>query len=748
MTRTLKKARKRERSPQAVHIGQTLDNAFRLHRSGRATEASVLYARVLQLKPRHFTALHMLGVARLQQGDCAEALRLIDAALQIEPRSADALSNRGVALRSLDRLDEALASFETALATNPRQADALVNRASISLQLGRFAEALRSSDEALALDPGNRLALAAKGDALFRLGRSEEAVACFERLLLLVPGNIETLHGLAMASARLGRFEAARHYFDEVLVRASDHADALSGRGQVLLKLDQAEQALPDFERVVALRPLDADAFFHRGLALGSLERCEEALEDLDRALLLAPQRAEIQVVHGTTLMLLERGTEALASLDKALAADPDNLVGLNNRGKALHQLRRFDEAIACFDKVLALAPYRAITLSDRGVSLAELDRYEEALAHQERALRIEPDSVLPLIRRGNVLVKLARMQEALASFNEAVAIEPENADANFNAALVRLTLGDFRQGWKQYGYRWEKKEHPVPRPSYPRPIWDGEQDLQGKVILLAAEQGHGDTIQFIRYAPLLARLGATVILGAHRPLTVLLQSVPGLSLAMTDGETLPHFDLYCPLMSLPIIFGTELATIPANVPYIWPRDDRIAKWRDRIPESSKLRVGICWAGTNLHLNNRRRSVSLERFATILSVPGVEFISLQKDVGESEPALLREYGVIQLGQEFVDFADTAAVISMLDLVISVDTSVAHLAGAMAKAVGVLIPFSPDFRWLLDRTDTPWYPTMRLLRQLAPGDWDAPLMRLRDELAGVVASRQAQATTPG
>jgi len=733
MARTLAKARKTKLPDKS--IGQAIDQAIRFHRIGRTSEASALYEQVLQIRPRHFAALHLLGVVRQQQDNSGEALWLIDAALRIEPRSADALSNRGVALRSLNRLDEALVSFEAALAIDPRQIDAHVNRASILLVVRRFEQALQSSDKALALNADNRMALAAKGEALFHLGRSEEALPCFEMLLILAPGDVETLRGLAMISERLGRFEAARHYYDEVLARAPDRADALSGRGQVLSKLDQPERALADFDRVVALRPDDADAFFQRGLALGALERCAPAFEDFDRALSLAPQRPDIQAVHGTTLMLLERSDEALASLDKALAADPNNLVGLNNKGKALHQLGRYVEAIACFDRVLELCPDRAGTLSDRGVSLAELDRFEDALAHQARAIRIEPHSALAHVRRGNVLVKLARMEEALASFNQAVALESENPDANFNASLARLSLGDFRDGWKQYVYRWDRKEHPVPRPNYPRPIWNGE-NIQGKVILLAAEQGHGDTIQFIRYAPLVANLGAKVILGVHRPLTVLMQTVPGVSLAMTDGEELPHFDLYCALMSLPIVFGTELATIPANVPYIKPPDDRIAKWRDRLPEGGRLRVGICWAGTNLHMNNRRRSVSLERFARILSVPNIDFVSLQKDVGEGDPAILQGLGVSQLGSEFVDFADTAAVISLLDLVISVDTSVAHLAGAMGKAVGVLIPFSPDFRWLLDRTYTPWYPTMRLFRQSANGDWDGVIERLREELAEV------------
>jgi len=317
--------------------------------------------------------------------------------------------------------------------------------------------------------------------------------------------------------------------------------------------------------------------------------------------------------------------------------------------------------------------------------------------------------------------------------------MEPENAEANFNAAITRLCVGDFREGWKQYEYRWEKKDFAKPRHEFSQRLWRGKEDLRGKTVFLQAEQGLGDTINFMRYAPLVASLGAKVILGVQAPLKSIAWTVPGVSLVLSDGEALPDFDLYCPLLSLPLAFETEITTVPTNIPYVLPHKDRLAKWRERLPANGRLRVGICWAGSNAHLNDRNRSMSLERFAKILSVPGLEFISIQKEVTEVQAAMLREHGVVQLGHEFSDFADTAAVVAMLDLVISVDTSIVHLAGAMGKAVAVLIPFSPDFRWLLDRTDSPWYPTMRLFRQTAIGDWDGPLARLREELA--VAARR-------
>jgi hypothetical protein len=406
----------------------------------------------------------------------------------------------------------------------------------------------------------------------------------------------------------------------------------------------------------------------------------------------------------------------------------------LVHRGNAFIKDKRFAEALNSYDKALATSPDHVAALTDRGVALAELDRFDEALAAHERALHIEPHVVAGHVNRGNALLKLTRMEEALESYTKALSMDPANVDANFNAALTRLCIGDFAEGWKQYECRWEKKEFAEQRRGFLQPMWRGEKDLKGKTVLLLAEQGLGDTIQFVRYAPLVAALGAKVIAGVPASLKALVSSVPGVSQVLTDGEPVPAFDLQCPMLSLPLAFETEIATIPANIPYLRPDRGRVAKWNAKLPDNGRLRAGVCWAGNSKHQNDRNRSLPLERLAPVLSAPGVDFVSVQKEVTESDAALLRDHGVVQLGQEFADFSDTAAVVAMLDLIVAVDTSVAHLAGAMGKVVALLVPFSPDWRWLLDRTDSPWYPTMRLFRQNAVGDWSSPIERLRKELA--------------
>ncbi len=516
-------------------------------------------------------------------------------------------------------------------------------------------------------------------------------------------------------------------------------ADARMNYGVILLALERHEEALASFDQVLALRGGDAVLHYNRGNVLKSLDRNEEALASFDRALALAPDLAAAHHNRGSTLANLERLEEALASFDRALALKPelpDRIQALNNRGKMLARLRCFDEALASYDAVLALAPDHVDAHTRRGVALAELGRYDEAQAAYAAALRLDPDYLDAFLNRGNAYASLNQYGAALADYAVVTTRQPDHADANFNEALVRLCLGDFGRGWTKYEYRWLCKWYASRRPKIPRPVWRGEEDLRGKTILLSAEQGMGDAIQFVRYAPLVAARGAKVLVGVHQPLAAVMTSVTGVAQVIANGETLPAFDLYCPLLSLPLVFGTELSTIPSTVPYISPPPERVTRWQGCVPKNGRLRIGVCWAGSILHPGDQRRSIPLEKFATILSVSGVDFISLQKEVSEQDGKILRDHGVIALGQHFDDFADTAAVMTMLDLIISVDTSVVHLAGAMAKAVAVLIPFSPDFRWLLERTDSPWYPTMRLFRQTSIGDWSGPLEQLRRELEAV------------
>jgi tetratricopeptide (TPR) repeat protein len=493
---------------------------------------------------------------------------------------------------------------------------------------------------------------------------------------------------------------------------------------------------------ILATDPQHFDTLHLLGLLRHQQGQNAEALRLVGAVLKRAPRSAEILNNYGLILAGLARHEEALACFEDALANHADYLHALKNRAASLKRLGRNEQALAAYEVVLATKADDADALNEFGGFHVRLGRPDAAIACYDKALTIAPRIVELHINKGSALVALNRFQEALECFAAGIAIAPERAEAHHKASLVSLRLGDFKHGWREYEWRWWTERAPKKR-DVTAPLWLGTQPISGKTILLQAEQGFGDTINFVRYAPLVAALGATVILEVPSPLKAIAATVPGVSSVLGDGDPVPDVDFHCPLLSLPLAFQTELPTIPANTPYIRAHEARLAAWRNRLLQNGRLRVGICWAGSNMHLSDHNRSIAIERFSEILSLPDLDFIGVQKEVSAPQAAILRRHHVLSLGQDFKDFADTAAVLAQLDLLISVDTSVAHLAGAMGKAVALLLPFSSDWRWLHDRADSPWYPTMRLFRQAAIGDWSGPLERLRRELADAAAAHQAK-----
>ena len=490
-------------------------------------------------------------------------------------------------------------------------------------------------------------------------------------------------------------------------------------------RLDEAEQI---YSAILTATPEQRDALHLLGVVRHQQGRNVEALQLVGAALKAAPNSADILNNHGRVLGALGRHEEALARFEEVLAIHGDHVHALSNRADTLAQLGRYQEALAVCERVLALKPDHLVTLNKSGGLHMRLGRVDAAIACYDRALAIEPTRAELHINKGKALRAVNRFEDALASFEAAAETEPGRVEAHWNAGLVRLRLGDFKAGWKDYEWRWRKADWAGLRRDFAAPLWLGEQPVEGKTILLHAEQGLGDTIQFVRYVPLIARRGATVILECQAGLVELLRNIEGLARIVARGDLLPAFDLHCPLLSLPLAFETELATIPANSPlHSAARPKRIARWRRRLPHNGRLRVGICWAGNPDHLNDRNRSIPLERFATLLAAPGVDFVSLQRDVTRSR--MRRSCVTVAWLSSARSFRilPTPPPSSRCSIWSSPSIpSVAHLAGAMGKADGVLVPFSPDWRWLLDRTDSPWYPTMRLFRQTAIGDWDGPL----------------------
>ena len=434
----------------------------------------------------------------------------------------------------------------------------------------------------------------------------------------------------------------------------------------------------------------------------------------------------------GLALHAAGRFEEAVTSHRSALSIAPDHPEILYNLANACLELGRIDEALANYDSVLAKNPSHAGALVNRGNTLLRFNRPADALASYDRALAALPGHPQILTNRGHALRRLDRPSEALADFEAAVAAAPQFAEAHFEAAMTRLTLGDFDAGWKAYEWRWKTASFAGRRRQLRAPLWLGDSPVAGKTILLHAEQGLGDTIQFIRYAPLLASRGAKVVCEVQPELQSLLSRLDGIDI-VAQGERLPSFDLHCPLLSLPLAFATRPETIPAFVPYLTAPVERLAHWRDRLPQGSP-RVGFVWSGSSSHNNDLNRSIPLARFARLFEDPPVRCFSLQTELRDADCEALRDLpNLVHLGGELGDFADTAAAISSLDAVVSVDTAVAHLAGALGKPVMILLPHAADFRWMRSRDDCPWYPTAKLIRQPAFGDWDSVIACLDDEL---------------
>jgi Flp pilus assembly protein TadD len=461
--------------------------------------------------------------------------------------------------------------------------------------------------------------------------------------------------------------------------------------------------------------------------------RLADAVTFYRRALALHPPYAEAQQNLGSALSDLGQVDAAIACFHKALELRPDYPMAHLNLGNALWAQGRAEEAIAAYDRAIALRPDFAEAHTFRAIVLGEQGQIEPAIAACRRALALQPGYPDAHNTLGNLLRTTGRITEAAGCYRRALALAPGYPDAHFNLGMALLALGQFEAGWPEYEWRWKTPQMAPAARRFAQPQWRGEP-AEGQRLLIHAEQGLGDTLHFCRFAPMAAAHGVRVVLEVPRPLLRLCASLPDLTAIIAAGEPLPEFDLHCPMASLPLALGTTVATIPAAAPYLAAEAAAVAAWRERLPAEG-LRVGLVWAG-NPSLDrpsraamDRRRSLAPDRLTALLAVPGVRFVSLQKD----GPRLPPGAPVLDLMAEVADFADTAALVTNLDLVIAVDTAVAHLAGALGKSVWMLDRFDPDWRWMTGRRDSPWYPTMRIYRQPAPGDWESVLAEVARDL---------------
>jgi len=550
--------------------------------------------------------------------------------------------------------------------------------------------------------------------------------------------NVAQVLQQALAHHQAGHMPQAEALYRQALAAEPLNPDALHLLGVLAYQVGQLAAAVDLIARAVAVNPAFAQAHYNLGIALKDQGRLEDAASAYRRAIAVQPDYADAHDNLGNVLLDLGRAEEAVPCYRRAIALRPGNPVTHNNLGIALKQAGQLQEAATAYRQAIALKPDYVEAHNNLGNALKELGQLEEAAQCFQRALAIRPELADAHSNLGIVLLAQGRADEAAQAYERAIALNPDFAEARNNLALIQLLKGDFEHGWEGYEWRWKLKVAVAPRRDFPQPEWRGEQQA-GERVLVHAEQGFGDAIQFCRYIPLMAQRGAKVILEVQPELKRLLASLAGVDELATMGEVLPSFDCHIPLLSLPRVFGTRLETVPADIPYLQAPPVLVEAWREKLSGMAGLRVGLAWAGSPQHMNDRNRSLALSTLAPLAAVGGATYVVLQKGPAVAQaatpPAGMK---LIDLGAELGDFADTAAVVANLDLVIAVDTAVAHLAGALGKTVWLLLPFAGEWRWLQERSDSPWYPSMRLFRQPRPGAWGEVLEAAVQELGAMRA----------
>ncbi|WP_240324648.1 tetratricopeptide repeat protein [Trinickia diaoshuihuensis] len=693
--------------------------------------AGRLYEGVLSMAPDHPEALALLGLVELRLDNAVRAESLIARSIARGVRTGWNICNHGAALVAAGRHGEALTVLDALLAQTSNDAAALAARADALQGLARFDDALAAYDRALAQAPGVAQTWTRRATTLLSLDRPADALISVERALKIDPNAAIAHLERARALRALGRLEEALRGYQLAMVVTGKTPAILHACGGALNALGRPQEALACFDEALVCAPRDEALLFASCASLDLLHAHAELLTRCDRLLELNRKHGGAWLGRGNALLGLGRHDEAVLAYDEALSISPNDVDAIRNRAAALRNGGRMEEALAGYDRALALSPDDPQLLFNRGVVLQQLGRFEEADRAYELAALVPAQSAEALHTQAVALQQRGEHEAALLRYAFARERFPNNGAVRRSEAFCRLLVGDFETGWRQHEDRWMAPDLHLRRRHADRPLWLGVEPLAGKTIMLHAEQGFGDTIQFCRYVPLVLARGASVVMEVPRPLVPLLASLEGVSRIVAEGDATPAFDVQCPLMSLPYAFRTTLETIPAEIPYLKADARRRESWARRLQEAAptrRPRIGLAWSGNPRHNNDENRSL---RFAALAPLLGLDatFVQLQPQVRQADEQAVRTSGIVSFRDTLADFADTAALTEHLDLIVSVDTSVAHLAGALGRPAWVLLPFAPDWRWLLEREDSPWYPSARLFRQQRSGDWATVIERV-------------------
>jgi tetratricopeptide (TPR) repeat protein len=538
---------------------------------------------------------------------------------------------------------------------------------------------------------------------------------------------------LAVRYFQSGDLESAGNICKKILRKQPKNSDVLQFLGILCYRMHDYDAAISHLKKALSINPSNAETHYNIGRAYEAREQLDEAIQSYKSALRMKAYFVDAHINLGNLLQKKGQLDDAIFNYQRAIELDPNHAGGYYNLGIMFQEKNRLDKAIPAFQNAIRINPQYADAYHDLGYVFHMNRQFNEAVECYHKAIQVNRGMFDAYNNLGRVYQELCQVDEAISSYRKALDISPEFAEAHCNLALALLLTGDYVHGWKEYEWRWKLKD--ASRYDFPQQVWDGS-NIPGKKVFLYAEQGFGDTIQFIRFVSLIAEQGATVIIECHKELKSLIQQVKGVHSVITREDPLPEFDVLYPLLSLPLVFDITPERIPAKIPYVVPDTIIMQKWKDRIqPDTARFKIGLVWSSNPINTKiYYKKSFSLYTFYPLAKFNDVSFYSLQKGEAAAEaknpPDGMR---LVDYTEEIHDFSDTAALIENLDLVISVDTAVAHLAGALGKPVWTLLPDSPDWRWMLNRNDSPWYPTMRLFRQPSPGDWGSVMDNVEKEL---------------
>lgn len=715
-------------------IDHILLQSIQLQHAGKLIEARIALRKILKQSPLHAEALYLSGMTYLRTQEHEKGADYLRRALAIRPDHAEAHYNLGVALGKLKRNDEALECHRKAVACKPDYWKARVRMGELLNLLQRHEEALAQCLQTVSIQPDCADAYFGIGVAHAALNRPEEAIVAYRQAVRLDLRHADAHNNLGFTLGALKRFDEAILAFYSAIAAKPDHMDAHIGLARVLANLKRHGEAVGAYLKAYSVRP-DAECAYELARLLQECKRFDEAADYYRKAIAAKPDYVKALDGLGNVLADLKRYDEAVAAFKKILALDPNDVPALVNLANTLYESRVFDEAIGCFERVFAIDPDNVAAHNGLGSVLVELNRVDEAIARFNRALALNPHYEGAVYNLGVAMERQLRYAEALEKYEQAVALKPDFAEARWNRGLVHLLHGRFRAGWPDYEYR-RQLRGAAALPEMPYPAWDGTADIGGRKLLILAEQGFGDAIQAARYIPLLEQQGVECWMQCLKPLSsIVLRSFPQVHVVEV-GVVPPGLDFYIPVMSLPRAMQTNAEEdIPVRVPYLTPDPERVDYWHQQLPASFRKRVGLVWRGNPKHGNDHNRSSRLNDYLpAITSNTDVLFVTLQKDLTAEEQALLQDRANVKtLDAELTDFDESAAVMCNLDVVISIDSAPAHLAGALGVPVWILLPFHGEWRWMRDRDDTPWYPTAKLFRQAAFGDWPGVIRTIDNQL---------------